>query len=405
MSQALRSLGIALALLPVLMVAAALPVWADGGPACGALPGRPTCTILRPLPPPLRQPPPTAPECIVAVGGLGSRNDDPAFRELLAPFGGDPRYEIHRFGGPAEDPSTFPYDTYGAVSVNGLHLRRFVRSLSDRCQAIHVVTHSMGGAVADRAFSMGLSTADGVVTYLPLSGPHNGAMVARYLRGLVERDEHFAEATSVISQALHVHDPTTPAVRDLALIRPPRPVRDVIELRQRLADDAFVYLPDNWDRRFEVRDRLPDAQLIELDGHGGSLQNAEIRATTAHVIRRLEIPPDDRPLLDKALALVMSVALMFIALYAGGRLEGPIVKGIMLSKAVTVALGIALPLLEGAITAAIRAAAAGVELARAILSVFADGLNAAADLAGRANDARVSLVRRVLADAARTLGP
>lgn len=335
----------------------------------------------------------------MSVGGLGSNNDDTTFRDVLTPFAGDPRYEIHRFGSAAEDPARFPYDTYGALDVNGKKLRDFVRGLSDRCQWIHVVTHSMGGAVADRAFSMGLSTGDGVVTYLPLSAPHNGAMVARYVRGLVERDESFAEATSVIAQALHVHDPTTPAVRDLALVTPPRRVPDVVELRQRLADDAFVYLPDNWDRRFEIRDRLPDAELVELDGHGGSLHNAEIRATTAYVIRHAEIPADDRPLLDKALALVMSISLLFIALYLGGRLEAPIVRGIMASKAVTTPLRATLPLLERAIIAAIDVGRAGVEVARTILSMLAHGLSAAAELVGRATDTRVSLVRRAVAGA------
>src|SRR5260221_1270004 len=162
-------------------------------PPCTPPQRGPSCTILRPLAPPQRIPPPGAPECIVAVGGLGSLNDDympdpktnktaDTFESLLAAFRNDPRYQIHRFGSSDEDPG-FRYDTSGSIDAGGLALRDFVRSLSGRCALIHIVAHSMGGAVADRAFSLGLSAADGVATYLPISAPHNVAVLAQILTG------------------------------------------------------------------------------------------------------------------------------------------------------------------------------------------------------------------------------
>src|SRR5262249_11880182 len=163
-----------------------------------------SCTILRPLPaPPRVPPPPGAPECIVAVGGLGSDNDDwmkpdkgDTFGALLAPLRRDPRFSIHRFGSSPEHPDLDPYDTYGSIDANARPLRDFVRSLSSTCFAIHIVAHSMGGDVADRAFTLGLSAADGIKTYLPISTPHNGALIAWLL---TRADDLSAEG----SEALH----------------------------------------------------------------------------------------------------------------------------------------------------------------------------------------------------------
>ncbi len=387
-------------------VAGSGPALADDGAACSVSAGRPACTILRPPPAPPREPPLLAPECIVTVGGLGSNNDDKAigrdtFRWLTAPFAGDPRYEEHRFGSQAERPDEFPYDTDGAIGVNGHALRDFIRDLSGRCSAIDVVTHSMGGAVADRAFSLGLSAADGVAAYLPVAGPHNGAMLARTVRDLVELDGSFAEGTHLLAGATGLTDPTSPAVRDLAHIGAPRPLQDVPTLRQRLADDEVVYLPDNWDRRVEVRDRLPDALV---DGHGGSLTDREIVATTARAIRDHEIPPDDRSPAYRALAVVVSVATLFVGWYASGRISRVAAEGILLSKAVTVPLRLALPLAADAVVALLRVAQGGLSLARSAVGIFADALGRADALLGSVPRETIEAARRVFDDALGRLG-
>lgn len=368
----------------------------DRKPPCTSPQHGPSCTILRPPAPSTRIPPPGAPECIVAVGGLGSFNDDymldpktnktaDTFESLLAPFRNDPRYQIHRFGSSEEDPR-FRYDTSGSIDAGGLALRDFVRSLSGRCALIHIVAHSMGGAVADRAFSLGLSAADGVATYLPISAPHNGAVLAQILTGANDISDEGNEALRAISQAFRAvgaQDVTSDAVRDLAEISMPRPPRGVIEVRQRLANDEIVLLPDSSDWRFESRDRLPDLHGIEsvagdlvgaatgsldlgalardaaavgkatlqhgldvireAEGHGGSLVNAAIRGTTAFVIRNLALPPDDRDLAEKILAFALSVGMLILMVFLAGKVAGALVNGVLIGTWVTVPLRAVLP--------------------------------------------------------------
>lgn len=266
---------------------------ADGG--CGAA-GRPACTILRPAggPGSPRVVPVDAGECIVLVGGLGSRPDETRdfFRPLIATFNDDPRYDIRTFG--AERRDAYPYDTYGAIAPNALRLRALIRDLSAECIAIDVVAHSMGGAVADRAFSLGLSARDGVATYLPLSSPHNGATFARAVRAGVETDADFAALASAIARSLGVHDPTTDAVRDLARARAPRAIRDLATARLRLVTDALVLRRDSADRRVDVRDHLPGS-LAQYEGHGGVVQNEDVQRLVRTTIERHELPAEERP--------------------------------------------------------------------------------------------------------------
>src|SRR5262249_9793686 len=142
--------------------------------------------------------PPGAPECIVGVGGLGSKNDDKTFVALFDRLKDD--YAIHRFGNDPHHPAK--YDTYGSLDARGLALPDFLRCLAGECRAIHIVAHSMGGDVADRAFSLGLSAADGVVTYLPIATPHNGALLADILTAANDVSDEGNEALRDISAAL-----------------------------------------------------------------------------------------------------------------------------------------------------------------------------------------------------------
>ena len=110
-------------------------------------------------------------EVIILVSGINSFPQDPTFDPLIAKLFGDPRYDVYRFGA---DPA-YPYDALGDLDVNARNLRDEVRALGITHPGVHIVAHSMGGAVADRAFAAGLSANDGVATYVALASPHNGS--------------------------------------------------------------------------------------------------------------------------------------------------------------------------------------------------------------------------------------
>lgn len=288
MRRLVLSAATALALLPALASAAA----AD--PGCGGV-GKPPCTILRPVAAPAhRWVDVAAPVCVVAVGGLGSRGDDRFFEPLLdlARVASDGRpIQPYRFGLDRAD--RYPYDTSGAIDRSASRLRGLLRDLSDECFSVSVVAHSMGGVVADRAFSMGVSAADGVTGYVALSSPHNGAFAARALRLGVELDDTFASVASGAARALGLQDPTSAAVRDLAERRAPRPPRGIEVVRQRLVHDLTVLRGDLVDRRYDTREYLPGS-LQEIDGHGGILSNALARDVALTVIRDRRVPTDPR---------------------------------------------------------------------------------------------------------------
>jgi hypothetical protein len=293
----LVSTRILVAIVAVLVGPLSAASWADGG--CGGA-GRPACTILRP---PAVGPasagigsiPVDATECIVLVGGLGSTPEATRdlFRPLVGPFIDDPRYVVYAFG--ADRAETHPYATDGSIARNALQLRGLARDLSDECSAIDLIAHSMGGAVADRALSLGLSGADGIATYLPLSSPHNGATAAVALRAGIELDETFAAGASWVARQLGAHDPTSDAMRDLARATAPRPARGVATVRQRMVHDLAVLRRDHDDPRVEVREHLPASLSVDdLEGHSGISQSAAARTVVERTIREHAVPPDDR---------------------------------------------------------------------------------------------------------------
>lgn len=292
-----------------LVVLLASPAAAADRSACTAVRSHHPCTILRPLPGAPRSAPFGTPECIVVVGGLGSRLEefgrffDPVVRRLDAAADGTP-YRITYFG--IDEGETHPFAPYGAIGVNAAHLRGLVRDLADECSAIHVVAHSMGGAVADRAFSMGLSVDDRVATYLPISSPHNGAFAARALRLGLELDDRFATVVSAVARRTGLHDPASPAVRDLGRRpRAPRPPRGVATVRQRIVTDITVLRQDNVDRRVDVREYLP-VTVPEWEGHSGAIQNAHVQRIVEGTIRAHRVPSDDRSAAEVRSAAIAS---------------------------------------------------------------------------------------------------
>lgn len=305
--------------------AAVVSVVALAGPAaegasaeekvCGG-PGRPPCSILRPAEPALAidRTSRLGPRCIVVVGGFDSTSGDRAFDELLQWTSDDPSFRVKFFGGPRDDglgrDERSPYDTTGPIDESAETLGLFVHSLKTECSAFDLLTHSMGGAVADRAFAAGwLSAADGIETYTALSGPHNGAALAKALRPPIEKDPIIALELSALARSLGQADPTSAAARDLATLRPPsRTIRDVSTARLRLATDAMVLRRDTVDRRFEVREYMPELARDQIDGHGGILHTADVHSVIHDLLIAHEIDADTRAPREREIVTAVSRA-------------------------------------------------------------------------------------------------
>lgn len=292
----------------------ALPLLLSLGAAASADDGRPARTVERATELPPRRAT-TDRELVLLVGGLGSSANDATWDALKARYAADSRYEVRRFGA---DPR-FRYDTLGALEPNAVRLRDEIRSLAPRYAAVHLVTHSMGGAVADRAFAQGLSAADGVRTYVALAAPHNGATAARIARGaLAQAQDEALEVRAVAGLAMH--DPAAAATRDLAVRRASPPMRDVTRLDLRLATDLLV--PGRDTRVPEVPSRvlLPSSRET-LEGHGGVLSEPAVLDAVTTTIATGSVPPDRRgELLREATGLVSNTAdeLALLLLLAAG---------------------------------------------------------------------------------------
>ena len=182
----------------------------------------PTPTIalaLTPIAEPLRAPARKR-ELVLFVGGYGSKADDGAFDELKTRFPSD-RYEIRRLG---DDPQ-FPYDTYGGVDANARVLTDQIRNISADYSGVDIVSHSMGGVVVDRAIAGGLSSDDGVVTYVAIASPHSGADFARapaFVLPIISPVKEIVRAGGVAV----ARDPQSTAINDLATARPIPPPRE-----------------------------------------------------------------------------------------------------------------------------------------------------------------------------------
>lgn len=277
----------------VALPALALVASADEGPplpsADAGPPLRPPLTVLRAVE---RAAPVAATasgpkrELIVLVGGYGTGHDDPTF-EVFRARAAEQGYDVIRFG---RDLGT--YDTFGAVDANAAQLRDSVRSVSTDYGGVHLVTHSMGGVVADRAFALGLSSADGVTTYVSWAAPHSGSHAAQAMQSVLTVSGPARDDTRTFTTALF-RDPDSAAVRDLARAAPPPPPAGVARLDLRLATDALVSSTDARDPGVPSRVLLPTS-IDDLEGHGGILRNDEALDLTLRTIRSKTVPPDDR---------------------------------------------------------------------------------------------------------------
>ncbi|HET8568336.1 MAG TPA: hypothetical protein VFM93_05050 [Candidatus Limnocylindria bacterium] len=234
--------------------------------------------------------PSAAREVILLVGGYGTAATDGTWAALEARFAGDPRYVLRRFGA---DPAR-PYDTTGPLDANARSLIAEVREQARGAAAVHLVTHSMGGNVADRAFALGLGPADGVRSYIALAAPHAGSAIARAAHETLDRAGEDREVLRELLTTVY-QDPDTSAARDLAspLVSPPIS-REVGRLHLRLATDLLVLHDDaRGPPDVDSRILLPRA-LSELEGHGAILRDPRALDLIAATVRDGAPPRDER---------------------------------------------------------------------------------------------------------------
>ncbi|HEV8669521.1 MAG TPA: hypothetical protein VGS01_02160 [Candidatus Limnocylindria bacterium] len=283
---------LALVALPALSLVASADEDPPLPPAVAGPPLRPPLTVLRavdraPAAPATATTDRPKKELIVLVGGYASEDDPHLFDAFRARVARDGGYDVVRFG---RELGT--YDTLGAVDANAVQLRDSVRSVSTDYGGVHIVTHSMGGNVADRAFALGLSASDGVTSYVAWAAPHDGAHAAKAAQGWLAvsgpaRDDARAVATT------YLREPDSPAVRDMARLRAPAPPPGVVRLDLRLATDGLVSSGDARDPGVPSYVLLP-ASVAELEGHGGILESKEAFDLTMATIRTKAVPRDER---------------------------------------------------------------------------------------------------------------
>ena len=255
-------------------------------------PLRPPLGVLRHVDAPMASPIADAPlatpnkELVVLVGGYQSCAcpDDGTFEALKRQLATDPHLDVVRFGA---DPR-YPYDTFGAIDPNAANLRDEIRSLSPGYDGVHIVTHSMGGVVADRAFGLGLSRDDGVVTYVSWSAPHSGSDAARAMT--VTRALTGGAGAAFREGLLFLQmESDSPSVRDLARARPIPPPVGVTRLDLRESTDVLV-------TELDARDPGVTSRILTrgLEGHGDILKDPEAIDQTMRTIVMRRVPPDER---------------------------------------------------------------------------------------------------------------
>ncbi len=294
---------VAWAVLPALALVASADEDPPLPPVDAGPPLRPPLTVLRAVE---RAPSASAiaanapkKELIVLVGGYASGAEDDvfdAFRARVAQEGG---YDVVRFG---RDLGS--YDTFGAVDANAVRLRDSIRTASTGYGGVHIVTHSMGGVVADRAFELGLSAADGVTTYVAWAAPHDGAHAAQALQTTLTVSGPVRDDTRAFTAA-HFRDPDSAAVHDLARAHVSGPPPGVARLDLRLATDGLVSTADARDPGVASRVLLPGS-FGELEGHGGILRSDEALDLTLATIRTHAVPPDERAMALRAASEVVA---------------------------------------------------------------------------------------------------
>ena len=288
----LRAICVAVALLPA---AGAFPAAGDDGPPreVGAA-VRPARTVLRPLELSELAPNfalrPSDKEVVVLIAGIGSAASDPTWDALIGRLRTDPRYEIRRFGA---DPA-YPYDTLGRLPDNADALTAEVRDLATRYHGVHLVAHSMGGAVVDTAIARGLSADDGVQTYIALATPHDGSTAARFAQIVALDAGGAAPEARAIASFVQDRDITGPATVDLARLHARPAAVGIARLDLRMASDLTVIGRDAADPGVDSRILAPRGSREWLDGHGAVTRDPRALDLVTTTIARRAPPPDAR---------------------------------------------------------------------------------------------------------------
>lgn len=254
---------------------------------------RPPEGVLRHVDAPLASVPAATPiasapvrrEVVILVGGYQSCacEHDPDFDDFRASLEAA-GFEVRQFGA---DPR-FPYDTFGTVTPNAINLRDEVRSLSGQYASVHIVAHSMGGVVADQAFAQGLSSSDGVTSYVALASPHAGSNAARMVEDVRSGTGHIDALLRDVALVAGV-EPESPAVRDLANARAVPPPAGVARLDLREARDLMVTGSDARDPGVESR-----VLTAAGEGHLAILHDPEAIALTLSTVVNRRVPTDSR---------------------------------------------------------------------------------------------------------------
>ncbi|HTJ59712.1 MAG TPA: hypothetical protein VL333_00820 [Candidatus Saccharimonadales bacterium] len=286
----------------------ALVAAGDDGPSDPEPTGHPARTVLRPTEISQPAPPkPSAKEVIIIVSGVNSSAQDPTFDALQAKLFDDPGYEVHRFGA---DP-TYPYDTLGSLDQAAADLTREIRDLSLTHPAVHIVAHSMGGDVVDRALANGLSARDGVATYIALSSPHSGsASLAAAEPVLEQAGDTGLELRALLSTKLDVG---SAAAHDLAHAKPAPSVAGITRLDLRIATDLAVTSRDAADPGIETRTLVPADLGGFLDGHGAITSDPRALDLIMTTIATRTVPPDRRSAPEKQLAGLVSLGALALS--------------------------------------------------------------------------------------------
>jgi len=288
----LRAICVAVALLPA---AGAFPAAGDDGPprTDGAA-VRPSRTILRPTEVPELAPDP-APrpsdrEVVLLVGGIGSVSSDGTWDLLIARLRTDPRYEIRRFGADLDH----PYDSVGHLADSADALIGEVHLLAARYHGVHLIAHSMGGAVVDTAIARGLSADDGVQTYIALASPHDGSTAARAAQVVALVAGDAAPEARAISSLVQGRDIAGPATVDLARLHARPPVAGIARLDLRMASDITVLERDAAAPGVETRVLAPHGIGEWLDGHGAITRDPRALDLVTTTLAGRAAPPDTR---------------------------------------------------------------------------------------------------------------
>lgn len=317
---ALRAWCVATILALSIVGPGALIASGDDGPPRAFPADRPTRTVLRPTEMPELDPATTprtsGKTVILLVSGIGSDASDSTFDPIVAALYGDPRYEIHRFGGNADH----PYDTRGSIDQNADQLIAEVRDLARTHPKVDIVAHSMGGAVVDDAFRRGLSAQDKVETYIALAAPHDGSTEARMSSPFLAISDLLGVTPELRAvTAGVVQDIGSRAARDLAVVKAGPPPPGVTRLDLRMASDAIVTGPDAWTPGVTSRTLLP-SRLSSLEGHGGITTDPHAIEVLAATIAHAQAPARswrDTFLEDAAQNVSMVVQLIAPSLYCG----------------------------------------------------------------------------------------